>query len=180
MPNMSLPSPTKSSFSFGHKASESRGSNVVKSPTLSTFSLNMDHSRSEDGMEACSKGMSLVTARRMAQHRIDAAANQPQFHIIVWDENGHFLERFEVGAFMGQVQSQIYYTLKPDIDESDEAVVGVHDLLDGGEETNPRDGCTGSWNLETKEKGRNGSKGKDRWWHTERGRWKDVPLKLFF
>jgi hypothetical protein len=129
--------------------------------------------------------MSLVTARRMAQNRIEEASRQPKFHIIIWDEDGQFVERFAVGGFIGDIRSKIFYSLKPDIDGMDEAVVmvdGVGGLLDGGEETNLRDGCTGSWNLSSAEqgkKGRDGS-GKQRWWHTERGRWREVPLGKFF
>jgi hypothetical protein len=126
-----------------------------------------------------------VTARRMAQNRIDAASTQPKFHIIIWDECGQFVERFAVGGFIGSIQSKIFYSLKPDIDGMDEAVVtveGVGGLLDGGEETNVRDGCTGSWNLNLAGQGKSGraGSGKERWWHTERGRWRELPLGKFF
>jgi hypothetical protein len=120
----------------------------------------------------------------MAQQRADAASTQPQFHIIVWDEFGLVLERFAVGGFMGQIQSQIHYSLKPDVDGMDEAILGIDGLLDGGEEVNSKDGCTGSWNLMAGLSGLGGKgaekKGKDRWWHSERGRWREIPLgKLF-
>jgi hypothetical protein len=179
----SMPSPTRSTFSLGHGPNGSISSSHVKSPTRSTFSLNLDHSsRTSDETGYRDKGMSLVTARRMAQQRIDTATTQPQFHIIIWDEFGLFVERFAVGGFMGQIQSKIHYSLKPDIDGMDEAIVGLEGLLDGGEEVSTKDGCTGSWNLMAGMQGKGGSekKGKDRWWHTERGRWKEVPLgKLF-
>lgn len=185
----SMPSPTRSTFSLGHGPNGSISSSYVKSPTRSTFSLNLDHSsRTSDDANYREKGMSLATARRMAQQRADAATTQPQFHIIIWDEFGLFVERFAVGGFMGLIQSKIHYSLKPDIDGMDEAILGIEGLLDGGEEVSAKDGCTGSWNLmagvQEKGKGIGGGggerKGKDRWWHTERGRWREVPLGMLF
>ena len=130
--------------------------------------------------------MSLATARRMAQHRIDTAAKQPRFHIILWDERGQFVESQAVAGFVGRIQSKIFYTLKPDVEGSDEAIVDIEGpggLLDMGEESNVRDGCTGSWNLGSGSGATSGSKGKkdrERWWHTERGRWREIPLEKFF
>lgn len=148
----------------------------------------MDHPQSQgyhDDEETRSAGISLVTARRMAQNRIEAASTQPKFHIIVWDECGQFIERFAVGGFIGSIQSKILYSLKPDVDGMDEAVVtvdGVGGLLDGGEEMTIRDGCTGSWNLNLAGQGKSGrsGSGKETWWHTERGRWREVSLGKFF
>lgn len=187
LPNMP-PSPARSTFSLGHGPTGSINSSFVKSPTRSTFSLNMDHPNSQntyDDDETRSAGMSLVAARRMAQNRIGAASTQPKFHIIIWDECGQFVERFAVGGFIGDIHSKIFYLLKPDVDGMDEAVVtvdGIGGLLDGGEETNLRDGCTGSWNLSLAGQGKSGraGSGKERWWHTERGRWREVPLEKFF
>jgi hypothetical protein len=121
----------------------------------------------------------------MAQQRIDHASTQPKFHIIIWDGNGQFVERYAVGGFMGMIESKVQYSLKPDVDGMDESIVhveGVGGLLDAGEEMNSKDGCTGSWNLEAGTKGKNGGKGqgKDRWWHSERGRWRELPLEKFF
>ncbi|PMD48854.1 hypothetical protein L207DRAFT_575503 [Hyaloscypha variabilis F] len=180
-----MPSPTRSTFSLGHGPNSSISSNYVKSPTRSTFSLNLDRSsRTSDDSTYGNKPVSLATARRMAQQRIDVASTQPQFHIIVWDEFGVFVERFAVGGFIGTIQSKISYTLKPDVDGSDEAIFGVEGLLDGGDEVTPKDGCTGNWNLMAGvyEKGKTGGekKGKDKWWHTERGRWREIPLEKLF
>lgn len=185
-----LASPTGSSFSFNHSRSGSVSSMLVKSPARSTFSLSLEQShsneaRSNEDYEPRDKGMSLVIARRMAQRRIDAAISQPKFHIIVWNDQGNFIERQTVGGYIGEVQSKIYYSLKPDIAGADEAIVtvdGIGGLLDGGEETNVRDGCTGSWNLHLAIQGKNGrsGSGKEKWWHTERGRWREVPLDKFF
>lgn len=82
------------------------------------------------------------------------------------------------------MQSKVFYTLKPDVEGMDEAIVGVEGmggLLDGGEEVGVRDGCTGSWNLDggVAVNGRGGKK-KDAWWHTERGRWREVQLERYF
>lgn len=180
LPNLSS---AKSTFS-GHGHSSSISSKLVKSPTRSTFSLNIDHLSSySDDSGSRGIGMNLITARKIAQQRIDAAMTQPKFHIIIWDENGDFVERFELGGFIGSIQSRINYTLKPDVEGMDESIIGIEGpggLLDAGDEVSPRDGCTGSWNLESGSRVKSASKGKERWWHTERGRWKDIPLQTFF
>lgn len=154
----------------------------VKSPTRSAFSLDMEkNSRNSSESNGQEKGTSVSIARMLAQRRIDAAVSQPQFHIIVWDTEGQFLERLAVGGFIGNMGSKIHYSLKPDVDGMDEAVCGIEGpggLLNRGEEMNMRDGCTGSWNLEAGERSK--GKGKDRWWHTERGRWREMPLERLF
>ncbi|PVH78752.1 hypothetical protein DL98DRAFT_655950 [Cadophora sp. DSE1049] len=191
-----LPSPTRSTFSLGHHSQNSSiNSSFVKSPTRSAFSLNLEKDKSSHSSQHSStelaagdreQGMSLAAARRMAQRRIDTAAKQPRFHVILWDEHGQFVERQAVAGFLGRIQSKIFYTLKPDVEGSDEAIVDIEGpggLLDMGEEGNVRDGCTGSWNLDTGSGSGAGSKGKkdrERWWHTERGRWREVPLEKFF
>ncbi|RDL42182.1 RNI-like protein [Venustampulla echinocandica] len=180
----SLPSPTRSTFSGTHSHTGSVGSSFIKSPTRSAFSLNMDRPVSQSSEPNISgKGMSLALARRMAQQRIDAATTKPQFHIIIWDENGQFIERHALGGFLGSIQSKISYILKPDLDGSDESLMGVEALLDGGEETNVRDGCTGSWNLDLGIQGGSASAGKkekDRWRHSERGRWRPLSVENLF
>ena len=126
--------------------------------------------------------MSLAIARRMAQQRIDEAKLHPRFHIIIWDENNAFLERFEVGAFLGDFRSEVFYCLRGDVEGYDESVFAVEGGLLGREE-GEKDGCTGSWNLAAGERGKNGKgkgRGKDRWWHTERGRWREVGLETLF
>lgn len=181
MPSMPYAAPARP-FSAGHGQSGSRNSNYQPSPTRSAFSINLEkksrHSAESNIQDA---GTSLAIARRIAQRRIDTAVSQPQYHIIVWDAEGQFLERFEVGGFIGDLGSKINYSLRPDVDGMDEAVCGIEGaggLLDGGEETNVRDGCTGSWNMEAGERSK--GKRKDRWWHTERGRWREMPLEKLF
>ena len=174
-----LPSPTTSTFSLGHSARNSVSSTFRKSPTNSTFSMPDYFSNTS---LATTQSISLVTARRLAQQRSDAATSSPKFHILIWDENGHFHERFEVGGYLGNVASPIYYSLRPDVDGSDEAVVRFGELLNGGEETNGKEGCTGSWCLDVdlRKKGKVVQRKKEDWWHTERGRWKEVALERFF
>lgn len=180
MPNI----PTRSSL--GHSHSSSTGSTFVKTSSRSSFSMTKDSALVLDGyQDHREKGMSLLSARRMAQQRIEGALSIPKFQILIWGEDGNMVERQTVGGYIGLIQSKINYTLKPDIDGMDEAVVtvdGVRGLLDGGEESHVRDGCTGSWNLNTAIQGKSGkqSAGKDRWWHTERGRWREVQLEKFF
>lgn len=178
-----IPSPTKSTFSTGHGYSNSISSNAVKSDTRSAFSLNLDDksSKSEDSGDR-EKGMSLSTARKLAQNRLEAASAHPKYHIIVWDENGEFVERFAVGAFIGTIESKINYSLKPDIEGSDEAVVGVEGKfgLLGNDEEVTRDGCTGRWNESAGMQVKGSAKGRDTWRHTERGRWRELTLDTFF
>jgi hypothetical protein len=180
-PNM--PFPTRSPFSLGPARPDSVMSNF-KSPTRSSFSLPLSQQSSQsDEINTREKGMSLATARRMAQQRIEVATTQPQFHIIVWHDNGEFAERYAVGAFIGLVSSKVNYSLKPDVDGMDEAIVGVDGaggLLDGGDEIHVKDGCTGSWHLDAGKSAKNGGKGKDGWWHTERGRWRELSLEKLF
>ncbi|KAH6678233.1 hypothetical protein B0J14DRAFT_317666 [Halenospora varia] len=184
----SLPSPTRSTFSEKHGRTASFNSSFVKSPTRSAFSLNLDHTvgaKVGGDTDEREQGMSLAMSRRMAQQRIDAATQKPQFHIIVWDEDGNFQERHAVGGFLGQIQSKISYVLKPDLEGLDESLMGVEALLDNSEERNVRDGCTGTWNLDLSGPaktglGNAGKKGKERWWHSERGRWRNVQVGGLF
>jgi hypothetical protein len=183
---LSLTHPT---VSLGHDPS----SGFVKSYSRSTFSLNLENPHNPDSYNIYSSSlcpsMSLASARLMAQTRLESAFTRPKFHIIVWDENGHFVERFAVGGFIGDLQSKISYSLKPDIYGMDEAVASINrhgGLLDGSKERNVRDGCTGSWNRSSEELGKSRSKvcrkdsEKDRWWHTERARWTGVDLARYF
>jgi hypothetical protein len=179
-----IPSPTKSNFLIGHGHSSSVSySNASKSPARSTFSLNLDDRSSKSGdSEDRKRGMNLSTARKMAQSRLEAGLTQPKYHIIVWDENGDFLERFTVGGFIGTVGSTINYTLKPDVEGSDEAVVGIEGkfgLLDAREDI-AQDGCTGRWNENAGRQAKGGASGRERWSHTERARWRELDLDIFF
>jgi hypothetical protein len=176
---------TRSSFGPGHSYTGSIGSSYVKSPTRSAFSFNMDtrSNTSEESSDSPEQGMSLALGRRLAQQRSEAAKSKPKFHIILWDENGEFVERHAVGGYLGQLHSQIGYDLSPDLEGSDDSLINIENLLDGSEETNVRDGCTGSWQIDVKRKGSDKMSVKKRkeWWgHTERGRWKDLDVHRLF
>lgn len=184
LPILPTSSPTKGSF-FSSSNNSQASISVPPSPAFVTSPTKSfsSHDEKDDEAHSSSGGRSLAQARRQAQLRIESADKHPQFHIIVWDEDNQFVERFEVGGFIGQVESKISYSLKPDIDGMDEAIVRMNVLFDGGEEIILRDGCTGNWNLDVDKssagaKGRN--LGKEGWWHTERGRWREIGLEKFF
>ncbi|TVY25051.1 hypothetical protein LHYA1_G007352 [Lachnellula hyalina] len=181
MPSMPFAAPTRP-FSAGNGQSGPRDPTSQPSLTRSAFSMRLEN-KSQCSAESNVQvtGMSLSIARMTAQRRIDTAVSAPQYHIIIWDPEGQFLERFAVGGFIGDLGSKINYSLRPDVDGMDEAICrieGAGGLLQGGDETNLKDNCTGSWNMEAGERSK--GKGKDRWWHTERGRWREMPLEKLF
>lgn len=127
-------------------------------------------------------GTNLRAARIAAQARLDDARPRFRFQVQVRSEDGHLVDDFGLGGFVGTVGSPIDYCLRPDLGSSDAAggLVDVPDLaMPGGEALRAEDdddddgrsvgGCTGSWNW------REGvvadKKEKEKWWHTERGRW---------
>jgi hypothetical protein len=185
-PSKSLPSMSPPSSAWSTITSPVSPS-FLMSPRRSSFSVTLPPPTCiDDDPETKKRGMSLHVARRMAQNRIDASQNMTNFHIIIWDEDSKPLERHQVGGFIGTIQSKISYSLRPDIEGADEAVVSMEGpcgLLDESEETNVRDGCTGTWNQQLGSYGKsskNSSAAKDRWWHTERGRRREVNLDKFF
>lgn len=122
---------------------------------------------------------SLHTARLAAQSRLESAQSKPpRWTVNVIDEDHSLVETFKMGAFIGTAGSKIKYHLHPDIGATDEkgGLVDVRDLAtDCGESlSGGREGCTGRWNQ------REGvvadRKEKERWWHTERGRWTKLAL----
>ncbi|OAA64334.1 Co-chaperone Hsc20 [Niveomyces insectorum RCEF 264] len=131
----------------------------------------------------------LHAARMAAQARLDKARGVPQFFVNVINEDGLLAEKYGMAGFVGTIQSQIAYHLVPDPGATD-ASGGLVDmdtfLADGGERLSSEgkesafgssdraanrreDGCVGRWNAnwDVPQK-----KDKERWWHTERGRWK--------
>ncbi|KAF5626538.1 uncharacterized protein FTJAE_9597 [Fusarium tjaetaba] len=121
---------------------------------------------------------SLHTARLAAQTRLEAARSRPKFTVNVVDEGGAITETFSMAGFIGTAGSSIKYHLLPDRGTTDDkgGLIDVRDLdSDAGESLiGGREGCTGRWNM------RDGivadKKEKERWWHTERGRWTKVTL----
>ncbi|KAI0004682.1 hypothetical protein F4779DRAFT_633970 [Xylariaceae sp. FL0662B] len=145
----------------------------------------------------------LATARMAAQARLEAARQRPRFAVRVvevpadGDADGAVLvESYGVAGFLGRVGAPLRYCLAPDPGASDEngGLVDVADLLlgDGGEDLarEGREGCTGRWNAAfTAGGGPGGGAGggggggagadrreRERWWHTERGRWRGIEL----
>lgn len=120
----------------------------------------------------------LHTSRLAAQARLEAARSRPKFTVNVIDEDGTFNNTFTMAGFMGTAGSPIKYHLHPDRGTTDDkgGLIDVRDLeSDAGESlTGGKDGCTGRWNA------RAGvvadKREKEKWWHTERGRWQKVML----
>ncbi|KAM0341324.1 hypothetical protein ACHAPU_010067 [Fusarium lateritium] len=120
----------------------------------------------------------LHTARLAAQVRLDGARCRPRFTVNVIDQDGTTNETFRMAGFIGTAGSPIKYHLLPDRGTTDEkgGLIDVRDLDgDAGESlTGGREGCTGRWNQ------REGTvadkKEKEKWWHTERGRWTKMTL----
>ncbi|KAK2045039.1 hypothetical protein LZ31DRAFT_266089 [Colletotrichum somersetense] len=120
----------------------------------------------------------LHVARLAAQARLEAARALPRFFVNVVDEDGTVLEKHGLAGFIGAVESRITYNLWPDAGAKDErgGLVEMADLMaDNGEDfaASGRDGCQGRWNASPTLPGK---KDKDRWWHTERGRWHQPEL----
>ncbi|KAL7820000.1 hypothetical protein V8C26DRAFT_378252 [Trichoderma gracile] len=123
-----------------------------------------------------SSGTDLHKARLAAQARLEAAHDVPRFTFNVTDDDGSVAQTFGVAGFLGTLGSKITYHLLPDEGATDEqgGLVDVIDLVgDGGEAlTGGREGCTGRWNQKEGEVA--DKKEKEKWWHTERGRWRRI------
>jgi hypothetical protein len=141
---------------------------VTKSPVSANFPME------PVGRRDCTD---LHLARLAAQTRLETARRFPRYFVNVVDEDGQVIDKFGMAGFIGTVESRIKYHLIPDHGASDESG-GLVDLLalrgDGGEDFKGKEGCSGRWNMQTS--GPVDKKDKERWWHTERGRWKAVQL----
>ncbi|KAI1119654.1 hypothetical protein F5Y14DRAFT_10864 [Nemania sp. NC0429] len=148
------------------------GSDNPKSP----FGLNFPM---DDQLFPSKVSSNLAQSRLEAQRRLEMARSQPRFTFNLVDEHGKILETKKMAGFMGEVGSPINYCLVPDAGASDESggLVEISDVLgDGGENLKDgnREGCTGRWN--TYSDVVVDKKDRERWWHTERGRWRAVQL----
>ena len=117
----------------------------------------------------------LHQSRLTAQTRLENARSTPRFFVNVIDEDGTPVEKYGMGGFMGEIGSPIHYILEPDTGATDEhgGLVDMSDLLGvGAEDVTEREGCTGRWN--TGNQIMADKKERERWWHTERGRWRGV------
>ncbi|KAF9880008.1 hypothetical protein CkaCkLH20_02819 [Colletotrichum karsti] len=120
----------------------------------------------------------LHQARLAAQARLEAARPFPRFFVNVIDEDGTLLEKYGLAGFMGTIESRITYNLRPDPGAKDErgGLVEMADLMGsshGEDIPNGKEGCTGRWNVSSAVAEK---KDKERWWHTERGRWHQPQL----
>ena len=182
---------------YGHLSRPSTSSSGPQSPTQRAFALqNGPGPGTDEGGPRQHSDLHL--ARLAAQARLEAARAQPRFFVNVIDEDGVLVEKYGLAGFMGSVGSRTAYYLLPDPGAADEkgGLADVEDLLgDGGEDLLPtgaagkegkerktgskgdaepvraREGCTGRWNASGLDK-----KDKERWFHTERGRWHGVTL----
>ena len=141
----------------------------VKSPTSPAFAPDAS---------ILAPATNLHQARLAAQARLEAAWRLPRYHVNVVDENGMLVDKFGLAGFIGTTESKIRYDLTPDPGAKDEngGLVEASDLLgDCGERGT--DMCSGRWNMPTAPVDRKDKdKDKERWWHTERGRWTGVEL----
>ncbi|KAK4070431.1 hypothetical protein Trihar35433_4898 [Trichoderma harzianum] len=123
-----------------------------------------------------SPGTDLQKARLAAQARLEAAHDTPRFTFNITDDDGLVNQTIGVVGFVGTLGSKISYHLLPDDGATDEqgGLVDVIDLVgDGGEAlSGGREGCTGRWNQKEGEVA--DKKEKEKWWHTERGRWRRI------
>ncbi|KAI0861975.1 hypothetical protein F4860DRAFT_513403 [Xylaria cubensis] len=148
------------------------GSEAAKSPFGLDFPM-------DDQLFPSKVSSNLAHSRLEAQRRLEAARDEPRFTFNLVDEQGKVVETKQMAGFMGETGSLINYCLTPDAGATDVngGLIEISDLLgDGGENLKDgnREGCTGRWNTYS------GvvvdKKDRERWWHTERGRFRSVEL----
>lgn len=148
------------------------GSEAAKSP----FGLNFPM---DDELFPSKVSSNLAQSRLAAQNRLEIARDDPRFTFNLVNEHGKVVESKKIAGFLGTIGSPIHYCLVPDVGAVDEngGLVEISDLLsDGGENLKDgnREGCTGRWN--TYSGAVVDKKDRERWFHTERGRWRSVEL----
>ncbi|EPE05946.1 hypothetical protein F503_02775 [Ophiostoma piceae UAMH 11346] len=181
-----------------YSESSSASSTSVFSASLAhsrtnSSSLSSSHENGADGRlphlyeketETVPLHTDLHIARMAAQARIDASRRTPRFFANVTDEQGTLVDKFGMGGFIGTVGSPITYHLVADAGASDDkgGLVDIEDFLaDGGEALGIKEGdtfkavhvCSGQWNAKWDAPQK---KDRERWSHTERGRWCAVKL----
>ncbi|KAI1214189.1 uncharacterized protein F4807DRAFT_449522 [Annulohypoxylon truncatum] len=147
-----------------------------KTPSKSPSGLSFPM---EDQLFPSKVSSNLSQARLAAQSRLEAARQTPRFTVNVIGDDGTVVENYGLGGYMGQTESKIGYCVTPDEHATDEngGLIDISDVLgDGGEniKVEGRDGCSGRWN--TYSGNVVDKKDRERWYHTERGRWHEVPL----
>ncbi|KAI1432618.1 hypothetical protein GGR50DRAFT_673520 [Xylaria sp. CBS 124048] len=123
----------------------------------------------------------LARSRLEAQQRLEAARTEPRFTFNLVNERGQLVETQKLAGYIGEVGSPINYCVSPDEGAVDEngGLMEIADFLgDGGEDLRDvsREGCTGRWNMNTYNSAVSDKKERERWWHTERGRWRPIEL----
>lgn len=88
---------------------------------------------------------SLLVSRRAAQQRLEEAWNTVQFKVVV-QEDDLVHEIFDLNGFIGEIGSNIDYSLEPDVPGSDQAWIDFPDVINGRDEMACKDSCRGLWN----------------------------------
>ncbi|KAI1504633.1 hypothetical protein F5X99DRAFT_416592 [Biscogniauxia marginata] len=143
----------------------------------------------EDALLPSKVCSNLAQARMAAQARLEAARQRPRFTVRVVDDDGSVAEDYGIGGFLGRpgTDVELDYCLAADEGAADEngGLVDIADFLgDCGEnllrDSYAREGCNGRWNAAASVAaggaGAADRRDKERWWHTERGRWRAVEL----
>ncbi|KAF2457704.1 hypothetical protein BDY21DRAFT_15157 [Lineolata rhizophorae] len=119
----------------------------------------------------------LPAARLAAQHRIQAARRKRATKIVVEDQDGVVSRVHKLRGFVGTVGSRLEYCLEPDVEGSEDAVVGLEDLIRGRpakeEKLDGKAFCTGQRVIT--------EAGLDRMWsHAPRQKYLRMELERFF
>lgn len=148
------------------------------SPTRNPFKSSPPSSRtSSAGSNGPPPCTNLHASRLAAQSRLESARNRPRFTVNVFEEDGTLVNTFKMAGWIGTPTSKIRYHLLPDPGSNDRkgGLLDVRDLDgDGGESlAGDKEGCEGWWNRDVDVSDR---KEREKWWHTERGRWRKLEL----
>lgn len=135
--NTSMWRPSSSTQSFGGSGADLATSNPDSPGGRRSSSETKDSGKVISFLPSREFGSDLHHARLAAQARLEAARRFPKFEASITDEDGKLLASEGLAGFIGDVRSQIYYSLAPDAGASDErgGLVGLAELLgDGGED----------------------------------------------
>lgn len=118
--------------------------NLVLPPMSDPFSSDgrpstslSDYGSAKPALPVREAGSDLHKARLLAQRRLEAARGFPLFESNIVDENGVLVESTGLAGYLGDIKSNIIYTLAPDVGASDEhgGIANIPDLLsDRGED----------------------------------------------
>lgn len=114
----------------------------------------------------------LSEARRAAQERVEAARAKPSMKIIV-EEDGVVQQVYTMRSYMGQLNSQIEYSLEPDAEGSNDAILGLGHLISAKREDGMEAMCTGPVNEREVE-------GKRVWSHRPKRKGRGLEMQQLF